>query len=112
MKTFATVLALLALFALIPSPRCMAQTLPAPAPAAHSVTAAPVPADTAAFLATLSGAASKAPSGLTPAPLLKTSCGVDTDCPPGQLCCQACGQPDCGRACFVPWHKDQCPPFM
>jgi hypothetical protein len=102
MKTFATVLALLALFALIPSPRCAAQTFPA---------AAPVPATTAAFLATLSGAPSKAPNGLMPAPLFKTSCGIDTDCPSGQLCCQACGQPDCGRACFVPWHK-QCPPFV
>jgi hypothetical protein len=34
-----------------------------------------------------------------------TNTGV---CPEGEVCCQACGQPDCGRICFV---GDECPPF-
>ncbi|HEY2291748.1 MAG TPA: hypothetical protein VGM86_13700 [Thermoanaerobaculia bacterium] len=29
-------------------------------------------------------------------------------CPKGEICCQACGQPDCGRVCYV---GDECPPF-
>lgn len=29
-------------------------------------------------------------------------------CPDGEICCQACGQPDCGRVCYV---GDECPPF-
>jgi hypothetical protein len=33
-----------------------------------------------------------------------TSTGV---CPDGEVCCQACGQPDCGRVCYV----GKCPPF-
>jgi hypothetical protein len=34
-----------------------------------------------------------------------TNTGV---CPQGEICCQACGQPDCGRVCYV----GKCPPFV
>lgn len=111
MKTSATLLVLLTLLALIPCAPCMAQT-PAAAPLNSVTVAGTAPAmDTAAFLASLSAGQSKAPSGLTPAPTFMTGCGSDAQCPLGQLCCPACGQPDCGMACFVPWHK-QCPPFV
>jgi hypothetical protein len=111
MKTSATVLVLLALLALIPCAPGMAQTPPAPTPSVHSVPLAAPAVDTAAFLASLSASQSKAPGGLTPAPTFMTGCGSDAPCPRGQLCCPACGQPDCGMACFVPWHK-MCPPFV
>jgi hypothetical protein len=39
------------------------------------------------------------------------SCATSTDCPQNQLCCPACGQPDCGRACFKP-VRGGCPRFV
>jgi len=39
------------------------------------------------------------------------SCTSSDQCPRGQLCCPACGQPDCGLACFKPF-RGGCPPFV
>jgi len=77
---------------------CFAQA-PASAPA-------PATAAAASFVALL---AVPAP---VPAPIFMqtTSCTTNADCPTGQLCCQACGAPGCGRqmACFQP-IKGRCP---
>jgi hypothetical protein len=86
-----TVLIFLALFALGLSAQLMAQ------PAQVS---APVP-DTAQFLATLSNGQAQAPGDLMPAPLLRTGCTSNSDCPTGQLCCNLCGNPpDGGGSCL------------
>ncbi|HEY0512530.1 MAG TPA: hypothetical protein VGH73_11535 [Thermoanaerobaculia bacterium] len=103
MKTSATVLVLLALLALVPCVPCAAQT-----PSAAPVTSVPSTAD---FLATLSGGQSQTPAGLTPAPSFMAGCTSNAQCLPGQRCCPACGQPDCGMACFVV-VKGGCPPFV
>jgi hypothetical protein len=108
MKIFATVLVLLALLACTP---CMAQTLPAPTPSAGAVTAAPIPTDTADFLATLSGGQSKAPSDLTPAPSFMTGCTSNDQCPAGQLCCYPCGIDGCSNMCITA-VKGRCPLFV
>ena len=74
MKTSMRALVLLALFALALCAQGIAQT-----PAA-----APVPASTAEFLATLSGGESNAPSDLPPSPIfLSTLCVTNADCPTG-----------------------------
>jgi hypothetical protein len=99
MKTFTKALVLLALFALALCAQGIAQT-----PAA-----APVPASTAEFLATLSGAPSNAPSDLPSSPiLLSTLCVTNADCPTGQLCCYPCGIDGCNRACTKPL-RGRCP---
>lgn len=104
------VLALLALFALIPLAQALAQTAPvavAPAQAA----AAPAP-DTAQFLATLAGVPAQTSNDLTPAPLFKTSCTSSAQCPSGQLCCNACGNPpDGGGSCLACMNpiRGRCP---
>ena len=46
-----------------------------------------------------------------PAPQLSTGCTSSAQCLPGQICCPACGQPDCGNRCFVP-VKGHCPLFV
>jgi hypothetical protein len=112
MKTSATVLVLLAFLTLVPCTQCMAQA-PVGAPLGSVTAAGTAPAgDTAAFLASLSGGPGKTPGDLTPAPSFMTGCTSDDQCPAGQICCYACGQPDCGMACFVPWRKNMCPPFV
>jgi hypothetical protein len=87
----------------------VAQTPPA-ADAPHAAVTAPDPA-TADFLATLSGGQSKAPADLTPAPSFMAGCTSSAQCLPGQRCCPACGQPDCGMACFVTING-RCPLFV
>ena len=71
------------------------------------VASAPAPA-TAADASFVASLAVPAPA---PAPIfVQTSCTTNADCPTGQLCCQACGAPGCGRqmACFQP-IKGRCP---
>lgn len=46
-----------------------------------------------------------------PAPRLTTGCTSNDQCPTGQLCCPACGQPDCGRTCLKP-VRGRCPLFV
>ena len=108
MKTSATVLVLLALLACTP---CMAQTLPAPTPSTGAVATAPVPTDTADFLATLSGGQSTTPSDLTPAPSFMTGCTSSSQCPAGQLCCYPCGIDGCTNMCITA-VKGRCPLFV
>ena len=104
------VLVLLTLLALIPFAQLTAQTPPVAVPPANGA-AAPVP-DTAQFLATLSGGQTQAPSDLVPAPSFMTGCTSNSDCPPGQLCCNVCGNPpdDGGscKACVMP-VRGRCP---
>jgi hypothetical protein len=111
MKTSLTVLVLLALLTLVPCTPGSAQTPPAPTPSVAAVTAAaPVPADTAEFLATLSNGQTQTPSDLTPAPLFKTSCTTNAQCPTGKLCCYPCGIDGCSKMCLTP-VKGRCPLF-
>jgi hypothetical protein len=105
------ILVILALFVLIPFAQAMAQTPPtAPAPATDAATAR--------FLATLAGGQAQAPSGLTPAPLFKSGCSTDADCPTGQICCFLCGTlPADGDTsscygCITPWGRKGCPPVQ
>jgi hypothetical protein len=97
------VFALLALLALVPFARSMAQTPPAAAPATGA---------TAQFLATLSAAPAPAPTDLTPAPSFLASCTSSAQCATGQLCCNVCGTPPEGggtcRACVTP-IRGRCP---
>jgi hypothetical protein len=102
------VLVLLALFVLIPFAQALAQT-PAAAPV--------VDAATAQFLATLAGGQAQAPSDLTPAPLFKSGCSTDADCPTGQICCFLCGafpdgDPSGCYGCITPWGRKGCPPVQ
>lgn len=97
------VLVLLALFVLIPFAQGLAQT-----PAAPVTDAA-----TAQFLATLAGGQALAPGGLTPAPLFKSGCSTDADCPTGQICCFLCGafpdgDPSGCWGCITPF-RGKCP---
>lgn len=46
-----------------------------------------------------------------PPPHATASCTSSDQCPTGQLCCPACGQPDCGQACFKPF-RGGCPRFV
>ena len=104
MKTFATVLVLLTVFALVPGTPCTAETSPAAAPSVSSV---------ADFLATLSAGQSTAPGGeaLPPSPtLLSTTCTSSSQCPTGQLCCYPCGIDGCDRVCMTPM-RGHCPFF-
>lgn len=98
-----TVLVLLALLALVPFARAMAQTPSAPAPDAA----------TARFLATLAAPQAPAPSGLTPAPLFtQTGCGSGPACPTGQLCCFVCGNPPADgdlSGCYSCLQVTRCP---
>jgi hypothetical protein len=98
MKTFTKALVLLALFTLALCAQGIAQTPPA----------APVPASTADFLASLSGQ-NNAPSDLPSSPIfLSTLCVTNADCPTGQLCCYPCGIDGCSRACTKPL-RGRCP---
>ncbi len=45
------------------------------------------------------------------APRLSSGCTSSAQCLPGQICCPACGQPDCGNRCFVA-VKGRCPLFV
>jgi hypothetical protein len=99
------VLVLLTLLSLIAFAQSMAQTLPpAAAPA--------MTAETAQFLATLSGAPAQTPNDLAPAPSFLASCTSSAQCPTGQLCCNACGNPPDGGgsclACMTP-IRGRCP---
>jgi hypothetical protein len=99
MKTSMRVLVLFALFALALCAQGMAQTPPA----------APIPANTADFLATLSGAPGNVTSDLLPSPIfLSTLCATNADCPTGQLCCYPCGIEGCSRVCTQPL-RGRCP---
>ncbi|HSK76350.1 MAG TPA: hypothetical protein VLQ45_07800 [Thermoanaerobaculia bacterium] len=104
MKTFATVLVLLTVFALVPGAPCTAETPPAAAPSV-----APV----ADFLATLSGGPSDAPGNelLPPSPtFLSTTCTSHSQCPTGQLCCYPCGIDGCDWVCMTV-VRNRCPFF-
>ena len=95
------VLVLLALLALTPFAQLLAQTPPvAPSPGV------------AQFLATLSDGQAQSPADLMPAPSFMTGCTTTSQCPPGQLCCNVCGNPpDDGsscRACVTP-VRGRCP---
>jgi len=103
MKTSMRALVLLALFALALCAQGMAQT-PAAAPVPASV-----PANTADFLATLSGAPGNVTSDLLPSPVfLAMFCATDADCPTGQLCCYPCGIEGCTKTCTKPL-RGRCP---
>jgi hypothetical protein len=106
MKKSATLLVLLALLALIPCTRAMAQTQPASAPSVASV----VP-DTAEFLASLSNAPAQTPGDLAPAPSFMTGCTSNAQCPRGTLCCYPCGIDGCTNQCITP-IKGRCPHFV
>ena len=97
MKTFATVLFLLAVFALVPSAPCTAETPPAAAPSVDQ------------FLATLSaGQSAEAPP---PSPtFLSTTCTSHSQCPAGQLCCYPCGIDGCDFVCMTVSGR-RCPFF-
>jgi len=74
--------------------------LPGLAQAPQTIAKSPAAAPAADFLASLS---------TVPAFLPDTSCTTNAQCPPGQLCCRACGTPDCtAKACFVPMNG-HCP---
>jgi len=109
MKTSSTVLAVLALLVLIPCSQALAQTGQAPQTAVAAPTAA-APA-TAAFLASLAAGTATAPDNLAPAPVFKTGCTSDDQCPTGQLCCYPCGVEGCQNVCMTPWRKGGCPLF-
>jgi hypothetical protein len=103
MKTFATVLVLLTVFALIPGAPCTAETPPAAAPLSSE----------ADFLATLSDGPSDAPSSelLPPSPtFLSTTCTSHSQCPTGQLCCYPCGIDGCDFVCMTVSGR-RCPFF-
>jgi hypothetical protein len=103
MRHSTPILLLVALFAL--AAQCLAQQAPSMSPAtpSHAApavdrTAGPPAAD---FLASLSLGGSGA------VPL--SGCTSNSQCPPKQLCCLACGFPDCtAHACFVPMNG-HCP---
>ena len=104
------VFVLLALLAFIPVAQSMAQTQPVAAP---PVPAAASASDAAAqFLATLSGGQTQTPNDLAPAPSFMAGCGNGPQCPAGQLCCNACGNPPDGGgsclACMTP-IRGRCP---
>ena len=92
------ILVLLALLALLPFAQAMAQTQPVVAAANPAATA---PQTAAQFLATLSTAPAPA-QDLTPAPAFLASCTNNSQCPTGQLCCNACGTPpEDGHSCLA-----------
>ncbi len=64
------------------------------------------------FLASLSAAPVTGTGTLqAPAPVFLSGCTSNAQCPTGQLCCLACGFPDCDvHACFQPF-KGHCPNF-
>jgi hypothetical protein len=98
MKTSVRILVLFALLALALCAQGIAQT-----------PSTPVPASTAEFLATLSGAQSTAPGDLLPSPIfLAMFCATDADCPTGQLCCYPCGIEGCTKTCTKPL-RGRCP---
>jgi hypothetical protein len=106
MKTSSTVLAVLVLLVLIACTQAVAQTAPtaqAPAPAASPATAA--------FLASLSVDPATAPGNLAPAPVFKTGCTSNDQCPTGQICCYPCGIEGCENVCMTPWRGGECPAF-
>lgn len=77
---------------------------PAAAGSAPSVAAPAAPA--APFLAGLAADGAQ-PAGLAPSFL--TGCTSDAQCPPGKLCCPACGFPGCtAKACLTPMNG-HCP---
>jgi hypothetical protein len=97
MKTFATVLVVLAVFALVPGAPCTAETSPATAPSVSSAED---------FLATLS-----AGEALQPLPtFLSTVCTDSSQCPAGQLCCYPCGIDGCDFVCMTV-VRNRCPFF-
>lgn len=105
-------LALLVLLSLVSFAPAMAQTQPAAVPSSNPA-AAPAP-DVAQFLATLAGGQTQTPNDLTPAPLFRTGCNTNYDCPTGQICCYLCGNPPAEgddsfcRGCITP-YKGRCP---
>lgn len=103
MKSLVRVLVLLVLVALAPSAQTWAGTVPAAPPTASPVAAPPAPLGEAEFLASL--------AGLPGEGLMATPCNSNADCPTGKLCCWACGQPDCGKACLTP-IRGRCPLFV
>ena len=103
------ILVLLALLALLPCARLLAQTPAAAGTAANFVAPSP---DTARFLATLAGGQAQAPSDLMPAPSFMSNCGYHPPCGSGQICCFLCGNPpDDPKLCLgcVTPIKGRCP---
>jgi len=95
------VLLLLSLLAVLGTAQCLAQQ--APTPAMSPATPSQAGTSTAGFLASLSLGGSGA------VPL--SGCTSNAQCPPKQLCCLACGFPDCtAHACFAPVNG-HCPLF-
>ncbi|HYX24611.1 MAG TPA: hypothetical protein VFC23_10705 [Thermoanaerobaculia bacterium] len=87
----------------------MRQLLDRPSPAPRRGSRVLLLAVLCGALALAQGVAQILPAA-APAPRLTTSCD-GTQCLPGQLCCPACGQPDCGNRCFVA-VKGRCPLFV
>jgi hypothetical protein len=81
----------------------------------YSPSSAPRRGSRIVLLALLCGALALAQglaqSPKAPAPHATASCTSSDQCPTGQLCCPACGQPDCGQACFKP-IRGHCPLFV
>ncbi len=104
MKSFATVLALLALLTIIPSIQGMAQTPP-------TATSLPSVDEFLGSLSNSSSSASVVVGNQVPSPTpMATSCSSSTDCPSGQLCCYPCGIEGCTRTCMKPMNG-HCPFF-
>ncbi len=98
------------------SPRCFSILLLAALMAALALPcfaagapSAPAPAADATFVASLAAPAAPA---LQPAPIFlqtSTDCTSNAQCPPGTLCCRACGFPGCThKACLTPMNG-HCP---
>jgi hypothetical protein len=100
--------------ALLAAPVSLAQA--APAAGSPQQPAALQSASTGDFLAALSATPAAPGSDATstlqvPAPLFLSGCTSNDQCPTGQLCCLACGFPDCDvHACFQP-VRGHCPFF-
>jgi len=97
------ILPLAALLAVLGAAQCLAQAPAAvatPATAVHAVAPAPVPAGD--FL----GALAAEPADFLAA---SSSCTNNAQCPPGKLCCRACGFFGCtAMACLTPMNG-HCP---
>lgn len=102
---FHRVLLLVAVCALLAAPGSMAK-------AADNSQQLPSVQSTGDFLASLSAAPVTGTGTLqAPAPIALSGCTSNDQCPTGQLCCLACGFPDCtAHACFNPFHG-HCPFF-
>jgi len=94
------VLLMMSLLAVLGAAQCLA--LPPTVPAAASSPTIPATVHTAAMTAPAADfLASLSLDGSGAVPL--SGCTSNAQCPPKQLCCLACGFPDCtAHACFAP----------